>query len=351
VKGNCLYWQLPGEIMIRDHLKSLKIKLNKKTVVSLILVIFLLESALFAYFYISKRSPAGLLHNSPISVVTPQAPVPLYGIYGDSTTGNLQKPMAVTVYGNKIFVSDTGNQRIVVFDYDGNPLYTFGKAGIGKGEFQFPYGITVDNSGQLYVADLANGKISIFDQTGKFIKYFAQDQKNVIGKPAGLFFFNNQIFTTDVQQCKVMAFTLDGKKVLEFGKNGEGDGDLNSPNAVTVTNQFIYVSDSGNNRIEKFDRTGKFLQSNYGGGTGQANSGFINTRGIAVDSRGIMYAVSNLTNKIWGFDNNDKKVFEPVGDFGNENNQFNLPNGMFIDAQGRIYITDTQNQRVMVYQN
>lgn len=322
-------------------------QMTKKKLTSIILAIFVIQAAIFTYFYLANRDPGKVIGN--VAGVT-QAPVPIFGIYGDSSMGNLKKPMAVTTYGRKIFVSDTDNQRIAVFDYDGKPLYSFGKDGTGQGEFKFPYGITVDNSGKVYVADLITGKISVFDQSGKFIKYFADDQK-IFQKPAGLFFFDNQIFVTDVQQHQVTAFTLDGQKTLELGKKGNGDGELSSPNAVTVTKDFIYVSDTGNDRVEKFNRSGQFIATITGSDSLTQGSGFVNVRGVAVDGKGTLYVVSNLTNKLWGIDKSGKPAFDPVGELGDENNQFGQPNGMYIDDQGRIYIADSLNQRIMVYQN
>lgn len=338
--------------MLSNSLKKPNIKFDKRTLLIIILLIFLLQAVIFTYFYFTKQNPASLLHNSGIPGLNGStgSPAPLFGIYGNSSTGGLQRPMGVTVDGRKIFVSDTNNRRIVVFDYDGNPLYTFGKLGEGKGEFKFPYGIAVDNSGLVYVADLLNGKISVFNQDGEFIKYFAEDKKNIFSSPAGLCIYENKVFVTDVQQNKVMVFTLSGDKILEFGKEGTKDGDLSSPNAVAVTNDSIYVSDTANDRVEKFDRTGKFIKTITGTGS-EKQSAFVNVRGVAVDGRGILYVVSNLTNKVWGFDKDGKKAFEPFGQLGSEDNQFLQPNGMFIDNQGRIYIADSLNGRIMVYQN
>ncbi len=312
-------------------------------------MIFLVELGIFAYFYYKNQDPGNLILNQ-IGPVT--APTPLFGIYGTGTVGPLAKPMGVTVYNRNVFVTDMENRRVVVFDYDGNPLFAFGKQGADKGQFGYPYGITVDGSGQIYVADMYNGKISVFSQDGKFIKYFADSKEAGLQKPAGLFFFNNNIFVTDVGTHKVMAFDLSGKKVLEFGKKGSANGELLSPNCVTVTPQFIYVSDTANDRVVKYDRSGKFIAVNLGDNKGNPQaSSFINTRGVAVDGRNILYIISNLTNQLWGFDEQGRRAFEPVGTVGQENNQFSFPNGIYIDNQGRIFIADTLNGRVMVYQN
>ena len=82
------------------------------------------------------------------------------------------------------------------------------------------------------------------------------------------------------------------------------------------------------------------------GDTGEAL--FVNPRGVSVDPRGVIYVVNNLTHQIFGFDNAGNRLWT-FGSMGGESTQFFLPNGMFADDQGRLYITDTVNQRVQVY--
>jgi DNA-binding beta-propeller fold protein YncE len=339
---------VPDLNMANVDVQQQKRTLKKRDVIIAVLLILLLQLGIFAYFYYKNQDLSNVVLNKIGPVA---APTPLFGIYGSGTMGSLQKPMGVTVYNRKVYVTDTESRRVAVFDYDGNPLFVFGKQGLDKGQFQFPYGITIDNAGQIYVADMYTAKISVFTQDGQFIKYFADGKDKHFQKPAGLFFFDNTIFVTDVGLHKVMAFDTEGKKVLEFGKKGNANGDLMSPNCVTVTKDTIYVSDTGNDRVEKFDRNGKFVAVNTGDQQNKQGSAFINTRGVGVDGRNILYVVSSLTNNLWGFDSDGHKSFQPVGTVGQANDQFNSPNGMFIDGQGRIYIADSSNQRIIVYQN
>jgi hypothetical protein len=59
--------------------------------------------------------------------------------------------------------------------------------------------------------------------------------------------------------------------------------------------------------------------------------------------------VSNLTNYLYGFDKDGKQLFA-LGGYGGGMDQFNLPNGLFVDENNNIYITDTVNQRVAIYE-
>ena len=72
---------------------------------------------------------------------------------------------------NRVFVTDTGNKRVVVFDLDGNFITQFGVAGLGAGEFDEPIGLAMDAEGRLYVADTWNQRIQTFVQAedGSFV--------------------------------------------------------------------------------------------------------------------------------------------------------------------------------------
>jgi DNA-binding beta-propeller fold protein YncE len=260
----------------------------------------------------------------------------------------LNKPMDVTKIGELIYVSDTKNNQIQVFDQSGNNVRTFGKEGTEKGQFQFPYGIAGDKDEQVYVADLYNGNISIFTSKGEFIKYFP-DQDKLIQSPGGLRIYDEKLYITDIKTNKLFVFNLDGKKLMEIGDAGQDEGKFIAPNAVAVDedNQ-IYVTDSGNNRVQVFDKDGKFIRIINGSEDGKGTPLFVNPRGVAVDSNGTVYVVSNLSHNIYAYDQDGKKVRE-LGGMGTENGQLYLPNGLFIDERNAIYVTDTINQRISVF--
>lgn len=271
-------------------------------------------------------------------------------IYGDFDE-SLDKPMDVAKIGEFIYVSDTNNKRVQVFDTAGSPIFKFGKEGKNEGEFNFPYGITGDKDKNVYVADLYNGLISIFDSKGNFIKYFKEkDEKNkAIKSPGGIRIFDEKLYVTDIEQSKVFVFNLKGEKLLEIGKTGMNDGEFRAPNSITVDKDGnIYVCDTGNQRIQMFSSKGKFIKSLNGSKDGKGSSLFVNPRGIGIDSQGILYVVNNLTHYVYGFDKEGNKVFE-FGGMGADNEQFYLPNGLVVDENDQLYITDTLNQRIAVY--
>ncbi len=316
---------------------------NEKKIKRVVTIIAVLQVILFSYLYVVNRNPLAPVTNT-IGGTDPRY---MFSIYGPDEKSALKKPMAVAVSGNRIFVSDTGNQRVEVFDYDGNFLYNFGKYGTDKGQFRFPYGVTVDSKNRVYVADLYNGNISVFSENGDFLNYFGNSVD--IKQPAGLFIRGDKMYVSDLALNKVSVFSVDdGKKIFDFGKTGTQPGEFQSPNALWVADNRIFVSDTGNDRVMVFNMLGSFLMA-LSDSDGKGNSIFVNPRGVAVNARGIVYVVNNLTHQIFGFDEQtgDQKI--TFGAMGNEAEQFFLPNGLFIDDQGRIFITDTVNGRVNVY--
>jgi sugar lactone lactonase YvrE len=100
-------------------------------------------------------------------------------------------PTEVAIAPNgDIFVADghtggglaIGNARVVKFDRNGRFVKTWGKKGMGPGEFDVPHTIAIDSRGRVFVGDRQNNRIQIFDQDGKFIAQWFQ-----FGRPSGMY--------------------------------------------------------------------------------------------------------------------------------------------------------------------
>lgn len=304
-------------------------------------IILLLLMAISAYF-----------KTNLVTMVTPtigdKTPIFLYNLYGPLENG-FKKPMAVTVLNDRLYVSDAFNGRVVVFDYDGRYQFSFGKPGYGKTDFVFPYGLAGDGKGNFYVADMKKGAVMVFDENGKYKKLFAEKdvKEKLILNPGGLCWHENKLYVTDLGRDALLVFDAQGSLLQTIGKTGKGKGELRAPNAVAVKDKKIYVSDSGNDRVVIFDEKGKFLSYL---GIKDAKSIFINPRGIGINGDVILVA-NNIPSHVHGFDIKKTKEIYAFGEMGPEDGNFGLPNGLFVDGRGRIYITDTANERVVVFQN
>jgi sugar lactone lactonase YvrE len=93
-------------------------------------------------------------------------------------------PTDVAVAHNgDVFVTDGhfGNARIVKFSKDGTFVKAWGKRGSGRGEFNVPHTIAIDSTGRLFVGDRSNNRIQIFDQDGNFLEEWKQ-----FGRPSNI---------------------------------------------------------------------------------------------------------------------------------------------------------------------
>ena len=106
-------------------------------------------------------------------------------------TFNAPSDVLVAPNGN-IFVADghggNTNDRIVVFNKDGQYIKEWGKKGKGPGEFDVPHRLAMDSAGRLFVADRSNNRVQVFDQDGKYLLEWKQ-----FGSPSGLFIDKNDM--------------------------------------------------------------------------------------------------------------------------------------------------------------
>lgn len=326
--------------------------MKKKTVNKLIGLIFILSITLFAVIFYFNLQAQAVKVASVVSGDT--TPTLSFFIKGDFKTP-LEKPMDVTKQREFIYITDAINKQVQVFDTAGTPIFKFGKEGTGKGRFMFPYGISGDSKGNIYVADLTNGNISIYSHKGEFLKYFEvkDKKKDTLVAPGALRIFNNKLYVTDIGKeigkSKVLVFDLEGNKQLEITRGINEDDELSAPNAITIDKEEnIFVSDTANQRILVYDKKGKYLRTINGSDKGKGDSTLVNPRGLGVTPSGTLLLVDTSTHFVYGYDKKGKQIYQ-FGGMGSENNQLYLPNGLFVDEKGKIFITDTFNQRVAVY--
>ena len=106
-------------------------------------------------------------------------------------------PTSIAIFDEKIFVSYGFQNDIQVFDLEGNYLWKFGSYGSQDGEFNGVYNIATSDD-KLYVADSENHRIQIFDSEGKFVKQFSTNVDNTsTSTPYDLSIFDDRIFVTD----------------------------------------------------------------------------------------------------------------------------------------------------------
>ena len=169
--------------------------------------------------------------------------------------------LAVDRKNNRLYVTDTHSHSIKVFDTETfKQVATVGGRGKGEGRFNFPSHITVDNDGKLYVVDTMNGRVQIFDRDGKFIRAFGQfgDAPGMFARSKGVGVDSEgHIYVVDSAFNNVQIFDQEGRALLYFSGYGTGRGQMILPAGAAVDkDDNIYVVDSWNQRVEKFEYLG-----------------------------------------------------------------------------------------------
>jgi DNA-binding beta-propeller fold protein YncE len=157
-----------------------------------------------------------------------------------------------------IYVSDgNGNSRIAKFDKDGKFIKSWGSRGSEPGQFNAPYGIVIDAQGLVYVADRGNNRIQVFDADGNF-----KTQYTNVGTPRTLcitpgphqyLYSSNSNPTNDIDVGgEIYKMELNGKVVGKFGTAGRMPKEFGTVNAMDCrSNNQFYVAEMITWRVQK----------------------------------------------------------------------------------------------------
>jgi tripartite motif-containing protein 71 len=144
--------------------------------------------------------------------------------------------------------------RILVFDTNGQLKLQFGKEGTGNGEFEFANGLTIQNNGDIYVADSNNSRVQVFTKDGVFKTIIGKGGKNSLGHPVALGFdAKGQLNVSDTFAHSVMVYDTSGKFLFKYGSYGNGDGQFMFPMGLAVYQNSVYVVDREGKRIEVWE--------------------------------------------------------------------------------------------------
>jgi len=177
------------------------------------------------------------------------------GVPGD----NFNQPLDVAwdAAGN-IFIPDGyGNARVAKFDKNGKFIKSWGATGAGQGQFNIPASIAVDAKGMVYVADMGNNRIQVFDNDGTYkteIKNIGAPRAICISPGANQFLFSSNSNPTEdpFLNGEIYKIQLDGTVIGRFGKAGHQFKEFGMINAIDCRDpNTLYVAELMNWRVQK----------------------------------------------------------------------------------------------------
>jgi DNA-binding beta-propeller fold protein YncE len=268
-------------------------------------------------------------------------------LVGKMPEAAFQSPFGIAADGEgRVFIGDIHDHNVKIFDFNDKSVNFLSKTPL----FETPLGMDRDRAGNLYVCDGAKGAVLVFDPQGQPLRSIGT--KETIGKPAFLDLNEKlgRIYVSDGIGHRIVVYDLQGKHLFSFGGLGNDDGYFYSPQGVAIDSQGrVYVADHFNARIQYFDADGNFLGKF--GERGDAVRQFEGPKGLAFDSEDNLYVLDGRRTFVY--------VYAPDGDlrmtFGSEAPSqhplgFAAPRGVFVDRNDRIYVTDLTNHRFVVWQ-
>lgn len=138
----------------------------------------------------------------------------------------------------------------------------------GANFFIMPHGLTVDNRNNVWVTDVALHQVFKFNNEGKLLMKLGEakipgNDSMHFNLPTDVAVANDGSFyvSDGYGNSRVVKFSKEGKYLFDWGKNGTGPGEFNTPHGIDLDLQGnVYIADRENNRIQKFDAHGKFLK-------------------------------------------------------------------------------------------
>jgi sugar lactone lactonase YvrE/flagellar hook assembly protein FlgD len=192
-------------------------------------------------------------------------------------------------------------------------------------------------------------------ETGDVNWYFERPQ----GMAADIY---GNIYVADTYNNRIQKFNSNGELITKWGTRGTDNGEFGYAYGIAVDkNGYVYVADTvpayllgdeayaegrGDCRIQKFDSNGKFIKKwgSYGSGAGQ----FKRIEGIAVDKDCNVYVTDVYNANVQKFDSNGKLLMQ-FGSQGTGNGQFAWPSGLAVDQDGVIFVADSHNHRIQKF--
>lgn len=283
------------------------------------------------------------------------------------STGSPSMPWGIAAgHDDRVYVATYQISQIQVFSPEGEQVGSWGQPGTSEGSFNGPVGVAVGPAGNIYIADSENARVQVFDPDGGYLREITHPEAQAVGfKPWGVAVDPaGNLYVSVLNTHTIFKFGPSGNLIQSIGGFGFTDGLFTGPTGLAVYNDELYVVDSLAFRIQVFTLDGEFLR-NWGSlcdiyihpgrgcvdpdgeegplesGDGQLSSPW----GVAIDDEGRVYVADSANKRIVIF-SNEGEFITKWGELGRGDGQFDNSVGVAINSLGDVYVTDLNNNRI-----
>ena len=261
----------------------------------------------------------------------------------------LSNPWGVAVnQRGEIIVAESSGHRISIFSPTGEKLQSFGSRGSGQGQFYGPRGVAVDDDGNILVVDASNYRIQKFTSDGTFIVAVGKGTID-LNNPVGISIHpdNKRILMSDNSYHHIQILNPDLTFNSSFGGQGCNDGQTSNPWEVAFDSAGnIYQGGQSSTCVQVFNAKGQFLRRIGHEGSGQGELNF--PSGIAIDNDNVVYVTEYYNHRVSAF-TTEGAFLTSFGTQGNGQGQFSCPRGITVDKDDLIYVSDFSNGRIQIF--
>ena len=233
-----------------------------------------------------------------------------------------------------------------------------GPLALGDGQFNEPWGVAYDQAGRLYVSDTWNGRIQVFDGEGKLLEKWGtfNTTNGELGDAYALFGprgiaidMDGNLLVADTGNKRIIKYSPSGELIQQVGGGGVVGGRFEEPVGVAVspTDGAVYVADTWNQRVQKLSPALEFIAE--WPTAGWDSQDIYDKPYLDVAANGDVYVTDPQFYRVVIYQP-DGEIKASFGTFGTGTTNFDLPTGIAIDpTSGVILITDANNNRVQLF--